>query len=760
MSDVRSYFVDALKTQKPAERPKSNVWICPYCSNSNETYLTKDGLFRHVSANHFGLAKDHARVAEDAKRAKAAADQFSGATFGATTTPELGSLSLDPVKSRKRSPTSQRRSAGSDRPARRGKFPSGPVHIHDPDFSSETYPKDYTTPWIQYRQKQSSKGTPSPVLPTPDAKHEAKPEADWEWFHGRYTPVPEKSVIMPTPPPPVRRFDARWPDLVLQPDSRPITHDQLTSEVKSIYAGLVMVENKCIEVGHSQQSAPGHIEPGSRAPFPPEHWQALIALHRTLLHEHHDFFLASQHPSASPALQCLPLNYSMPARMWKHGIHQFLELLRCNLPLSMDYMLAFIYLSYQMVALLYETVPSFEDTWIECLGDLGRYRMAIEDDDVRDRDIWANVSRSWYVEATDKNPHIGRLYHHLAILARSNPLLQLSYYTKSLTCVERFKNTEESILTLLDPILKLYETNPANLTIDTVFVLAHAILFKRLAPEQFERARNTFLSQLDGQIGRVTARWKEQGTHIAMVNVASLLEYGLKVPNTLKHIIESIREISQGGSSKKNTLPSASSKENALSRASNDDDEHLPFLKKEEIPGRVDALKGDFMFSRAWRLTMDTLSLALRRTGDRNVLPHVHIIFAFLYSLTSIPQVSTLIDQAPWTDISSFLNELIQSELPGHISTGSLFPSDQLDAIPLPEDYWIRGLLWSESYFPDTWFTREHDEDDRSLELASTVKCRTDRIVQIGHEISDFGRWMSYDQKSHTFFALTSRDLS
>ncbi|OIW27231.1 hypothetical protein CONLIGDRAFT_419033 [Coniochaeta ligniaria NRRL 30616] len=25
--------------------------------------------------------------------------------------------------------------------------------------------------------------------------------------------------------------------------------------------------------------------------------------------------------------------------------------------------------------------PAFEDTWIECLGDLGRYRMAIEDDD-------------------------------------------------------------------------------------------------------------------------------------------------------------------------------------------------------------------------------------------------------------------------------------------------------------------------------------------------------------------------------------------
>jgi len=39
-----------------------------------------------------------------------------------------------------------------------------------------------------------------------------------------------------------------------------------------------------------------------------------------------------------------------------------------------------------MMALLYETVSAFEDT-TECLGDLGRYRMAIEDDDIRGREV-------------------------------------------------------------------------------------------------------------------------------------------------------------------------------------------------------------------------------------------------------------------------------------------------------------------------------------------------------------------------------------
>ena len=46
-----------------------------------------------------------------------------------------------------------------------------------------------------------------------------------------------------------------------------------------------------------------------------EQWQALIALYRTLLHEHHDFFLNSQNPSESPALRRLASKYAILARM-------------------------------------------------------------------------------------------------------------------------------------------------------------------------------------------------------------------------------------------------------------------------------------------------------------------------------------------------------------------------------------------------------------------------------------------------------------
>ena len=261
--------------------------------------------------------------------------------------------------------------------------------------------------------------------------------------------------------------DPELESLIKQPESRPISQEQLVAEVKGIYAGLVMVESKCIDIDNSQSA-----QNDSSPKLNNEQWQALIALHRTLLHENHDFFLASQHPSASPALRRLASKYAMPARMWRHGIHSFLELLRHRLPQSLEHMLTFIYLAYSMMALLYETVPAFEDTWIECLGDLGRYRMAIEDDDIRDRETWTGVSRHWYSKASDKAPTAGRLYHHLAILARPNVVQQLSYYAKSLCVAVPFLSARESILTLFDPIL--IENKVRLLPVDTGFSEGYA----------------------------------------------------------------------------------------------------------------------------------------------------------------------------------------------------------------------------------------------------------------------------------------------
>lgn len=159
--------------------------------------------------------------------------------------------------------------------------------------------------------------------------------------------------------------------------------EKVDAEVMSIYSGLIMVEAKCIDAT-SQRGCQ----------LADDHWQVLISLHQTLVHKHHDFYLASWHPSASLALKRLAT--SMPARLWKYGIRSFLELLRSHLPSSREYMRAFVYFAYPMMTLFLETVPRYQNTWIECLGDLGRYRMEIEYDDPYERSIWAGITHSWY----------------------------------------------------------------------------------------------------------------------------------------------------------------------------------------------------------------------------------------------------------------------------------------------------------------------------------------------------------------------------
>jgi hypothetical protein len=516
-----------------------------------------------------------------------------------------------------------------------------------------------------------------------------------------------------------------------------------------------MVETKCIHVDRAQAVA----AQDSDTKLASDHWQALIALHRTLLHEHHDFFLASQHPSASPALRRLAAKYSMPARMWKHGIHSFLELLRRRLPDSIDYMLAFIYLAYQMMALLYETVPAFEDTWIECLGDLGRYRMAIEDEDVRDRETWAGVARSWYTKAADKNPTVGRLYHHLAILARPNALQQMYYYSRSLTCVKPFQSARESILTLLDPILGRAGAPLTHaLAIDTNFIKAHALQFEESSvvkvegqrdkpTDEFLNAKAEFIGNLDNHIGRVTAKWKEQGVYIAVTNIAGWFEYGTN-DNLLRQafltpICQRAQDASQSAIEDKIRSASPADQQNPTQ----------PSMKEQDIKDALEDEKGFVVrgtFCNAKSITNETFALVLRRIGDKNVLPHVHVMLAFLSSFASGKYVSDLITDAPWAELVAFLNTLvktenqIQSQSQSQTSNidallaSDVFPvkGERVDELPLPEDYLVRGLIWADDYFPKTWFEREHDEEERYLELASTVKNRMERVLRLGYSIA------------------------
>jgi hypothetical protein len=93
---------------------------------------------------------------------------------------------------------------------------------------------------------------------------------------------------------------------------------------------------------------------------------------------------------------------------------------------------------------------------------------------MRDREVWSGVARYWYNQAADKNPDIGRIQHHLAVLARTNIVQQLFYYTKSLVSVHPFPSAKDSILLLFNPLLDTTKmANSRHPLLVMAFVSAH-----------------------------------------------------------------------------------------------------------------------------------------------------------------------------------------------------------------------------------------------------------------------------------------------
>ena len=84
-----------------------------------------------------------------------------------------------------------------------------------------------------------------------------------------------------------------------------------------------------------------------------------------------------------------------------------------------------------MTTICLEDIHVFEAVWMEMLGDLARYLYGIEFEDEGDKEHWKEVARDWYLKAVNlHNALEGRLYHHLGILSKDDPLLQLYYFSK------------------------------------------------------------------------------------------------------------------------------------------------------------------------------------------------------------------------------------------------------------------------------------------------------------------------------------------
>ncbi|KAK2059386.1 hypothetical protein LY76DRAFT_512255 [Colletotrichum caudatum] len=375
-----------------------------------------------------------------------------------------------------------------------------------------------------------------------------------------------------------------------------------------------------------------------------------------------------------------------------------------------------------MMALLYETVPTFEDTWIECLGDLGRYRMAIEDDNLKDREVWTSVSRHWYSKASDKAPTTGRLYHHLAILARPNALQQLFYYAKSLCVPIPFLSARESIMTLFDPHLNGTPTRLQE--IDAAFVRAHGVLFSGKSSGLFASSVTEFIDTLDGHIARNTKGWMDCGYFIAVALGCALLEYGSE-SNPIMMAIKTSR--------------------------ADDADIQMEDVETSVTPKFLDAI--DF--------AVRTHNVVFLRFADPNVNPYLHVTLSFLYHMSHFATAMGYIEsRMPWKLVSLMLNSLLKECASVDRIESEDFPrSNNETPRPLPEDFAQRGLLWVDKYYPDDWFTSKLDDDEKYFEVASMTEERQERCLWLGCRLASSGNWLTYDKATKQFGVPPQYDL-
>ena len=384
-------------------------------------------------------------------------------------------------------------------------------------------------------------------------------------------------------------------------------------------------------------------------------------------------------------------------------------------------------------------------------GDLGRYRMAIEDDEPRDREVWSNVAKFWYNKASDKTPTVGRLYHHLAILARPYGLEQLSLYARSLTCVIPFESARGSIMTLFNPILYSKSSIPRRpSSLETIFIRVHAILFTKKSsdsPEEFNRCLDEL--EKDGlfekYIIKTASKFKETGTYAAISNIAALFEYGNTGHGASVSILRLAFEnaINLKQESGKSTL-ATSGKPVDLSPSSagplQSDAENAMLLEPNDSPLSI------FQPS---RLTCITLGICLQRPKDSNVYPLIHVYLGFLWSLIIVQQACRYLEQEvvlkaiekdiPWIGVCLFLNHLATDPQAMTSKVRSeTFPSNVQEAgRPLPEDYAIRGQPYTQWYFPAWWFTTTLiDDDERLHDLPSMTRPRKERLLWLGYQIA------------------------
>jgi len=178
----------------------------------------------------------------------------------------------------------------------------------------------------------------------------------------------------------------------------------------------------------------------------------------------------------------------------------------------------------------------------------------------------------------------------------------------------------------------------------------------------------------------------------------------------------------------------------------------------------VESINADAAQDRALDLNVETHKIVLSRFGDPSTYPYLHVVLASLYHFMQVPAVLLYVqERMPFGLMAEMLNRLASACDPADEFQSAQFPGPGPKDIPrpLPEDYSMRGLIWTEKYFPEQWFFHHVDEDERGIEVPSMGQERKTRCLWLGVRIAELGRGnkghhLDYDPSTNSFCAVNA----
>lgn len=185
-------------------------------------------------------------------------------------------------------------------------------------------------------------------------------------------------------------------------------------------------------------------------------------------------------PQVPTSVHSISSKYNIPTRLWGNAFHHALQTLRkssSSSNIALEHLNDFIFWAYSFYTSLVEDpqVETFKAAWLEALGDLARYRMAVatfnpslhtmnlssaafslsSSNEMEDQDgsispsvgahaaqsleiepeseQWRQTARRWYAQGLQDTPGTGKLHHHLGLLSRDvkhEELRAMYHFTK------------------------------------------------------------------------------------------------------------------------------------------------------------------------------------------------------------------------------------------------------------------------------------------------------------------------------------------